>query len=131
MAPRNRTHKPDLALTQYCASICVNSLPKFDTDGKLHLEGRTLADRRLDPNAAAVHLHDLLGDCEPEAGATLGLSKGAVDLVELLEHARLLFVGYPRSGVGNADSKVPIGGGRNNAYLAGIRKLDGITDEVE
>ena len=40
---------------------------------------------RLDPNAAAVHLDDLLGDGEPEARAALRLGKGAVDLVELLE----------------------------------------------
>ena len=32
-----------------------------------------------------MHLHDLLGDGEPEAGTALGLGVGAVDLMELLE----------------------------------------------
>jgi len=51
--------------------------------------------------------------------------------VELLEYAPLLFVGYPRTGVSDADSKVPVGLGRNNSHLTGIGKLDGITDQIE
>ena len=49
----------------------------------------------FDPDAAAMHLDDLLGDGEPEPGAALGLGVGAVDLMELLEDARLLFGGMP------------------------------------
>jgi len=54
-------------------------------DRQLHLKWRTFPERRLDPDAAAVHLHDLLGDGKAGAGVR------AVDLVELLEDARLMF----------------------------------------
>src|SRR5262249_30055270 len=47
---------------------------------------------RLDPDAAAVHLHNLLGDGETKPGAALGLGVGAVDLVELLENAGLVLL---------------------------------------
>ena len=76
--------------------------------GKLHLEGRALAQGRLDPDAAAVHLDDLLGDGEPEAGAALGLGVGVVDLVELLEDAGQLICGDARAGVGDADGEVAV-----------------------
>jgi len=47
---------------------------KLGPGGQLHLEGRTLAQRRLNPDAAAVHPHDLLGD---------GQARAALGLVEL------------------------------------------------
>src|SRR5262245_56626595 len=52
---------------------------------KLQFKGCIFAERRLNPNAPTVHLDDLLGDGEPEAGAALGLGKGAVNLMELIE----------------------------------------------
>ena len=61
------------------------SPPKFGARGKLYLEGRALPEYRFDPNAATMHLHDLLGDREPEPSATSGLGQRAVDLMELLE----------------------------------------------
>src|SRR5262245_63538184 len=67
-----------------CALSCGGP-PQFGTRGELHLEGRALPKRRFDPNAAAVHLHDLLGDGESKARAALGLGKRAVNLVELIE----------------------------------------------
>ena len=48
---------------------------------ELHLKRRSFARRRHDPDAAPVHLDNLLGDGEPEARAALGLGKGAVDCV--------------------------------------------------
>ena len=103
----------------------------FGADRKLHLEGRALARRRLHPDAAAVHLHDLLGDGKPEAGAALGLGVGAVDLVELLEDARLLLGRDAGPGVGHADGEVAVAQPRGDAHLTGIRELDGVADEVE
>jgi hypothetical protein len=54
----------------------------------LHLDGRALAQGRLNPDASNVHLHDLLGDGEPKASAALGLGVRIVDLMELFEDAR-------------------------------------------
>jgi hypothetical protein len=53
-------------------SAALNGLPELGTRGQLHLKRRPFARRRLYPDAAAVHLDDLLGDGEPEARAALG-----------------------------------------------------------
>jgi hypothetical protein len=42
-----------------------------------------------------MHFHDLLGDGESEAGASLGLSVGTVDLMELVKDTRLSSTGMP------------------------------------
>ena len=55
------------------------------------------------PDAPAVHLDDALGDGEAEAGAALLLGIGAVDLLELLEDARLLAPRDARAGIGDRD----------------------------
>src|SRR5215471_3553179 len=69
--------------------VCSRSrLAKFRARGELHLEGRPLTVRGFDPDAVAVHLHDLLGDGEPEASTALSLGVGIVDLMQLLEDAR-------------------------------------------
>jgi hypothetical protein len=49
---------------------------------------------KVNPDTAAVHLHDLSGDGKPKARAALGLGKRAVDLVELLEDPILLVEWY-------------------------------------
>jgi hypothetical protein len=68
---------------------------KLGARGKLHLEGCTFSG--FDSiQMRTVHLHDRLGDGEPEAGPTFSLSVGAVDLMELLEDARLMFHGNAR-----------------------------------
>ena len=58
-----------------------SKLPEFGTRGEFHLKRRAFARRRLHPDAAAMHLHDLFGNGEAKTGATLCLGKGAVDLV--------------------------------------------------
>ena len=50
-------------------------LAELRARGDLHLKGRSFARRRHHPDAAAVHLDDLLGDGEAEARAALGLGK--------------------------------------------------------
>src|SRR5262249_47462766 len=99
-APFKRFHKTDPRLSplpakepSLDAQIAGLGSPTGGARGNLHLEGRTLPQPRLDPNATAVHLHNLLGDGEPETGATLGLGNRAVDLVELLENPRLMLLG--------------------------------------
>src|SRR5262249_52977637 len=95
------------------------------------MEGRALTERRLDPDAPTVHLDDLLGDGEPEAGTALGFGVGAVYLVELLEYAGQLIRGDAGASVGNADIEVAIHGLRGNSYFAGVGELDGVADQVE
>jgi hypothetical protein len=79
----------------------------------------------------AVHLHDLLGDGEAESSPALGLGVGAVDLVKLLENARLALLGYPRTRVSHAHNKVAVVSSRSDAQLAGIGERDGVADQIE
>ena len=103
----------------------------FGEDRQLHLKRRTFAEHRLDPDAAAVHLHNLLGNGEPQPGAALGLAVGAVDLVELLEDARLVLLRNAGPGVGHTEGEMAVARGGGDVYLAGIRELNGIADQVE
>src|SRR5262245_60503893 len=107
------------------------ALAELSASRQLHLEGRALAECRLHPNAAAMHLDDLLGDGEPEARATLGLGKRAVDLVELIKNAGLLLLrdSWPR--VRHADGEMPICRRRGDTDLAGVGELNGVANEVE
>src|SRR5215470_4693527 len=109
----------------------MGPLPKLGARGELHLKRRSLTRRRLHPDAAAVHLDDLLGDGEPEAGAAFGLGKGTVDLVELIEDPILLIKGYSGPGVCYRDGEMAVPRTRGDAHLAGVGELDGIAHEVE
>src|SRR5262245_50788907 len=78
-----------------------------------------------------MHFDDLLGDGEPEAGATLCLGKGAVDLMKLLKDALLLLLGDARSRVRHADIEATVDRLGSHAHFANVRKLDGVADEIE
>src|SRR5215475_6718263 len=106
-------------------------LPKFGTRWELHLKRRPFARRRLHPDAAPMHLHDLLGDSEAEARAAFGLGKGTVDLVELIEDLMLLVEWYARPGVCHRDGEMAVACARGDADFAGVGELDGIANEVE
>src|SRR5262249_26147061 len=99
--------------------------------GDLHLKGRSFARWRNHPDAAAVHLNNLLGNGEAKARAALGLGVGAVDLMELLEDPILLIKRYAGTGVGHRDSEMTIPRARGDAHLAGVGKLDGVPNEIE
>jgi len=75
-----------------------------------------------------MHLDDLLGNREPKAGAALGLGVGTGDLVELLKDARLLLLGNARPRVDHADDEVAVHRFCNDAHLASIGELDGVTN---
>ena len=64
----------------------------------------------FDPDAAAMHLNDLLGDGEAEAGTSFSFRVGAVDLVELLEDPRPLVLRNAGAGVHDADGEAPVDG---------------------
>ena len=78
-----------------------------------------------------MHLHDLLGDGEPEACAALGLGKRAVDLVELVEDPTLLVERYAGAGVGHRDCEIAVPCARGDAHLAGVGEFDGVANEIE
>ena len=90
-----------------------------------------LTQRRFNPDATTVHLDDLLGDGEAEAGPALGLGVGVVDLVELLEDAVQLLRRYPWTRVGHGNGEVAVHGRRGDAHFASVGELDGVADEVE
>ena len=70
-------------------------------------------------------------DGEPQPGAAFGLGVRAVDLVELLEDARLVLLRNAGLGVGHTEGEVAVAGGGGDAYLAGVRELDGVAHQVE
>ena len=78
-----------------------------------------------------MHLDDLLGDGEAEAGSALGLGIGVVDLVELLEDALQLLRRYSWTRVSHGNSEVAVHGRRGDAHFARVGELDGVADEVE
>src|SRR5262245_50366682 len=76
----------------------LDGLVEFGACGELHLKRRSFARRRHHPDAPAMHLDDLLGDGQPEARAALGLGKGTINLVELIENPTLLVEWYAGPG---------------------------------
>jgi hypothetical protein len=56
-----------------------------------------------------VHFHNLLGDGETKSRSAFGLGVRAVDLMVLLEDARLFLPGNSRAGVRYADREVAVG----------------------
>src|SRR5262245_5132862 len=98
---------------------------------KLQLEGRPLAERRLYPDAATVHLHDLFSDGETKAGTALGLGVGVVDLVKLFKDPWLMFQWDPRTRIDHADVEMAVLHLGGHAHLAGVCELDGVAHKVE
>ena len=108
-----------------------SDIPKLGASWEFHLESRTLAQRRFDPDATAVHFSNLLGDGSSEAPATFSLCVGTVDLMELLEDAGKVGFGYARSCVGDGDGEVAVGSHGTDPYLPSVRELDGVADKIE
>src|SRR5215468_9728311 len=86
----------------------LDGLAVFGACGPLPLNRRSFARRRLHPDPAPAHLHDLPGDGEAQARATLGLGKRTVDLVELIEDPTLLVEWYTGAGVGYRDGEMAV-----------------------
>src|SRR5262249_239820 len=130
-----RCHSPHVMSAWFLQLFgCASSWhgpPEFGARGEFHLEGRAIPERRFDPNAAAVHLDDLPGACEPQTGPALGLGVGTVDLVEPLKDAGLVLFGNAWPSIGHADVEVAVDRLGTHAYLARVGELDGVADEVE
>src|SRR5262249_43463966 len=52
--------------SRFLAQAALSRLSEFGTRGELHLKRRSVARRRHHPDAAAVHLDDLLGNGEAQ-----------------------------------------------------------------
>src|SRR5262249_20661576 len=112
-------------------ALSYSGPPELSARGELHLKRRAFARRRHHPDAATVHLDDLFGDGETKARAALGLGKGTVDLVELIEDPALLVDRYAGPGVSDRDGEVAIARARGDAHLAGVGELDGVANKVQ
>ena len=80
------------------ACSCGLNLPLND-DRQRECKSRALAGLRLDPNPAAVHLNDPLGDGQSQAGAALLAGDRIIGLLKLLKQLGLIGSGDARSGV--------------------------------
>src|SRR5713226_1446693 len=72
-------------------------------------EGRPLPYLARDPDLATMHLHELLGQREPEARALNLPALVAAHLPELLEDGLLVLWRDPDAGVGDRDFDRPVG----------------------
>src|SRR5262249_14125553 len=85
-----------------CPHLCL------DAHREREIERRSLAWLRFNPNPAAVHLDDALGDRQAEAGPALLAGNRAVGLLELLEDLGLIVRGNPGPGVANRNRERPV-----------------------
>jgi hypothetical protein len=68
---------------------------------------------------------------QSESRATLGLGTRAVHLMELVEDALTLLKGDAGAGITDAHNEPAILCTRRDAYLARVRKFDGVSDQIE
>ena len=116
-----------------CAWLMVRPSPWRSTrTGTRKQKVEPRAERRLDPDPAAVQLDDPLGDREPEPRAALLAGARAVGLLELLEDP---LPGRPRRSPGRCrpprrrTRRRPRW--RHDPHLAGLGELDGVAHEVQ
>src|SRR5512145_1259296 len=126
------TTRMRLATVDSSPSRAARSGPRglaLDPHGNPEGEGRSPADRRLDPDPATVELDDPSGNGEPEPRPALLPRAGAVRLLELLEDPLPVRLGDPRPRVGDGHDEgvaVPVG---RDPHRANLRELDGVADQ--
>ena len=111
-------------------SCGFHHLPLND-DREREGKSRALARLRLDPDLAAVHLNDPLGDGQPQAGATFLLGDGIVGLLELLKQPRLTGSGDAGSRVTDRDMECAIVSFGLDGDFARIRELNGVAHKID
>src|SRR6266849_5409492 len=100
-----------------------------DGDGEMELGAA--ADFAFDPDAAAVHFDDVLGDGEAEAGAAEFAGARGVDAVEALEDARLVGGGDADAGIGDGEDDFGVAGfGADGDFAAREGVLRGVVEQV-
>ena len=103
-----------------------------DGDRQRHGEGRALAlAGALGPDAAAVHLDELLDDGEPQAQAAVPPRRAGVGLAEAVEDVREELGLDAHAGVDDADLDVRVDPLQEHLHLAALgRELHGVGEQV-
>src|SRR5437899_1147670 len=83
-------------------SSSSSRLRSFHSQGNLEGERRPLPELALDPDAAAVHLDELLGDAQPESTPAELRGDRRVGLPKLAEHGGELVTRTHDAGIGDA-----------------------------
>src|SRR5712691_1687414 len=100
-----------------------------DGDGEMELGAA--ADFAFDPDAAAVHFDDVLGDGEAQAGAAELAGARSVDAIEALEDARLVGGGDADAGIGDGEDDFGAAGfGADRDLAARERVLRGVVEQI-
>src|SRR6266571_695150 len=98
-------------------------------DGEV--ERRPVANCALDAELAAVHLHDLLNDRQPEPSPGDRLGRAAAHAAEALEDVDDLVRRDAKPGVGNGDQRITALGSAGDGHRATLwRVLHSVADEV-
>src|SRR5262249_2025844 len=113
-----------------CASSSRPHL-RFDPHRNCKIERRSLAQLALDPDAAAVHPDNALGNGQAETGAALLACDRAVGLLKLLEDLRLIDDSDPRSRIADCNCKRSVRQRGFDRDLALVGELDGVANQVE
>src|SRR5260370_36281916 len=92
-----------------------------DGDGEVEL--RAAADFAFDPDAAAMHFDDVLGDGEAQAGAAELAGARGVDAIEALEDARLVGGGDANAGIGDGEDGLRAAGFGAGADMGGRERV--------
>src|SRR5262249_56184454 len=98
--------------------------------GNSEPECRSLAEGALHPDAAPVHLDELLGDAETQAGAPVFPADRGVDLPELREDVVQLIFGDANAGVAHAVDEVVAALLGRDLDPSLFRELDRVAGEV-
>jgi len=73
-----------------------------------------------------MQFHDLLGNGESQSCAALGLSKGAIDLMELFEDTHLLGGSNAGTRVGYSNVEAPVYRFRRDAHQSGSEQAQAL-----
>src|SRR6516225_9213924 len=103
----------------------------FNDDRQCECKGRAMARLRLDPDLAAVHLNDPLGDGQSQAGAALLAGDGVVGLLELLKQFGLIGSGDAGSGITDRYMECAVVRFGLDGDFASIGELDRIAYEID
>src|SRR5262245_15550267 len=101
--------------------------PRRDRDG----ERRALADLAVDGDAAAVELHELAHEGEPDPGPFVRPSFRPAHAMEALEDVRELVVRDPDARVPDREPDLPVLLRERDRDATLERELEGVREEVE
>src|SRR5207245_9706184 len=99
--------------------------------GRREMERRSLVLAALGPQAAALDLHELLADGEPEPGPAHLARERRVEPVERLEEPGKVGLADPDAGIDHAHVDEAVLGPHPHARPAGGGELDRVGEQVE